>query len=716
MLCAALCLGAAVLMADAPVVAGSPTAEDRQVYESAAKLAGRDADAQARLAIWCEAHGMMTERARHLALAVLADPNHRVARGLLGQVEDNGKWRRPDQVAESVKANEPFAKAMAEYRAKRDRTPATADAHWKLALWCEANGLNAQAQSHLATVIRIDPSRAEAWKRLGYKKRDKQWMTDEQYAARKAEAEAQKKAEKFWLSRLANLKDDLAKPRKHDQAEDALIAVDDPRAVSAVLRVFLISDPMKAVQLLGQIDATTASRALALIAVHSEASEVRRAATETLRRRDPREFADILISLLRDPIRYEVRPVGGPGSAGVLLIGGKQANLRRVYAPAPAPMIPLRPTDWIGPDEQGLPVIHRVNAYLFTGMRQTGASLLALMTNNNPTPDSAASPILNHPALQGMGPVLANAVSGVSGNPLFDNSLRSAIEHVQKTENANPSQFGFGLRGVQFAGAQIPIGQMRLEAQKAAMAAQNQLQADVAALDRENSVVSEANEQITSILSSVSGQNLKADRQTWQAWYVDQLGYSYHPTPEPPRPMINQVVPFAAQPVPINVVVTPPLFTSFVRMSCFGAGTLVQTRMGAEPIETLKVGDEVLTQDAESGALRYQPIVLVHHNPPSETLRVEFADGSVVASTFHRFWIAGHGWKMARELESGDMVRGLNGTQRVVKIETDAVQPVFNLDVAGDHSFFVGKQPVLVRDNTVPSTRLAPFDAVANLE
>ena len=47
----------------------------------ARKKAGRDAKAQVRLALWCEAHGLTAERLKHLSLAVLYDPANALARG-----------------------------------------------------------------------------------------------------------------------------------------------------------------------------------------------------------------------------------------------------------------------------------------------------------------------------------------------------------------------------------------------------------------------------------------------------------------------------------------------------------------------------------------------------------------------------------------------------------------------------------------------------------
>ncbi len=79
----ALIASAALLAADVPPASSDETL---QAYQAAKAAAGRTPDDQVRLAYWCEAHGLGAERMRHLAQAVLADPNHFAARGLLGLV------------------------------------------------------------------------------------------------------------------------------------------------------------------------------------------------------------------------------------------------------------------------------------------------------------------------------------------------------------------------------------------------------------------------------------------------------------------------------------------------------------------------------------------------------------------------------------------------------------------------------------------------------
>ena len=111
------------------------------------------------------------------------------------------------------------------------------------------------------------------------------------------------------------------------------------------------------------------------------------------------------------------------------------------------------------------------------------------------------------------------------------------------------------------------------------------------------------------------------------------------------------------------------------------------------------------------------PALAVYHNDPAATLKIELENGagSVVATGIHRFWKVGHGWVMARELKVGDTVRTVRGVARVEAVETQPVQPVFNLEVGVNQSYFVGQVGVLVHDNSLVKPVPFPFDAQPKL-
>ncbi|MFO0892500.1 MAG: polymorphic toxin-type HINT domain-containing protein [Isosphaeraceae bacterium] len=149
--------------------------------------------------------------------------------------------------------------------------------------------------------------------------------------------------------------------------------------------------------------------------------------------------------------------------------------------------------------------------------------------------------------------------------------------------------------------------------------------------------------------------------------------------------------------------------------ACFAAGTTVRTLLGDRAIETIRVGDQVLTQSPETGRLSFQPVVAAYHNKPNRILRIHLDGETVGATPIHRFWKAGVGWTMARDLKPGDAIRAVGGPVRVRSIEQGPIEPVYNLKVAEGQSFFVGKQRLLVHDNSLVRPALRPFDAAPEL-
>jgi hypothetical protein len=70
---------------------------------------------------------------------------------------------------------------------------------------------------------------------------------------------------------------------------------------------------------------------------------------------------------------------------------------------------------------------------------------------------------------------------------------------------------------------------------------------------------------------------------------------------------------------------------------------------------------------------------------------------------------------MARDLKPGDVVRTVGGTARLESVESDTVRPVFNLDVARNRNFFVGRRGCLVYDFSIVQPVAAPFDGHPDL-
>ena len=223
-----------------------------------------------------------------------------------GAANDAGKTSLPAVAA---------AAGRAEYLALRAKTADTADAHWKLALWCERNGLKAEAQIEFQAVTQLDSRREAAWKKLGYVKHDGRWMTPAQQAAAKTETEAQRGADARYRPLLRKWKNTLKEKTRRSEAEGALAAVNDPRAVPSIWTVFALGnaeDQERAVDMLGHIESDQSSRALAALAIFGKTDLVRRAAVETVKRRKADDVLIAWIALL--PHAGQVRGATGCGA------------------------------------------------------------------------------------------------------------------------------------------------------------------------------------------------------------------------------------------------------------------------------------------------------------------------------------------------------------------------------------------------------------------
>ena len=622
----------------------APATADRAAYESARKKAGRDAEAHVRLALWCESHGMTAERMKHLALAVLNDPSNPMARGLLGLVGYRGKWGSPAEVGQQIRSDPAYRDLIREYLERRAQAPHKADAQLRLAAWCEQKGLKEQAIAHYNVVVQLDPSREAAWRRLGYTKQGNRWVKAEEASAAKLEAERQKHADKRWRARLEKLRENLEGKdlAKRARAERALAEVSDPRAVPMIWAVFLSGGErlqMAAVQMLGQIDGPAASTALATMAILFPEGQVRGRAAETLMRRDPRDIVGRLITMIRKPFKYQVRPVNGPGSTGELFVEGEKFNVRRLYRsraidPTLIPASAFAPAMTVDP----------------------------LVNANVMAPGASAAPAGRQPN---------------TGLDFTDYLVAQAFASAGSS------------RDLQLA--------RRLDAiRQDNQAVQQRLDSDVRALDEINNQINQLNGRVLPIVKTLTGQDLGAEPDKWKGWWTDQLGYAFQAASSTTKPTFTDVI-------------QPPSSWS-ASLECFGAGTLVHTIDGPRPIESVRVGDRVLSQKTTTGALGFQPVLAVHHTKAAPTVRVTMAGESIAATGIHRFWKAGNGWTMARDLKPGDRIRALGGIVAVRSVQADSAQPVYNLDVAEDHDFLVGSKGLLVHDSNFVQPVLEPFD------
>ncbi len=695
-----------LIAAVALCLSASPAPEAaRAEYRSKKALMARTADAQVELALWCESKGLMAERDTHLARAILRDPSHSIARGLLGQVQHQGRWQRPEAVADSLRTDPEWIAKRQVYETKRQKAPVEVDAQWKLAKWCLQEGLDREARAHLNAVVKLDPEHEPARKKLGQKRFDGRWMSPEQASIERNEAQEQREADRRWESEILKwikqLKD--RKAGKCNEARLALDRIDDPRSVPSVWRLLIVSehgDVALGASILGRIDTTASSRALASLAAFASDPEVRRQSAETLRSRDPREYADLLIGLIRDPIRFEVRGQGTADSPRRLFVEGQDRNFERIYLPPPM----LKPGDVLGFDNAGQPLVRR----LMSSMRSRPGFWTTEYYDIRGATRSSDSGWLSAGELT---TILQQRSTGTGTGqrqaPIEEQlPLTKPLNEASPSFRRSPRDWSISTTGT------YSLRQLMAEYSRTLESLNARLDHEVDALKSANISISASNQSIASILEDATKVSIGTDREAWKKWWIGQVGYAFMTPISPPKETVSETVSvdFTPQSPPLSV--TSNSFT-YIQISCFAAGTLVNTISGMRAIESLLPGDLVLTLDQKSGSLRYQPILITHHNPPSTTVRITTQDETIASSDFHRFWKPGAGWVMARDLKVGDRLRTATGIRTVQALSTGPKEPVFNLDVAADANFFVGEASLLVHDNTLPNHRDEPYDRLA---
>ncbi len=144
--------------------------------------------------------------------------------------------------------------------------------------------------------------------------------------------------------------------------------------------------------------------------------------------------------------------------------------------------------------------------------------------------------------------------------------------------------------------------------------------------------------------------------------------------------------------------------------NCFVAGTMVWLSNGKRvAIQNVRLGEEVLTRNpaVKSATLaarnplgRGRVLQLYRHLRPTIVLR--FSDGEKLTTTAgHRFFEAGVGFVPAGRLAIGCQIITRAGPPLRLEAEhsTGKLQTVYNFEVGGTHTYFVGKAGLWVHND-----------------
>ena len=149
----------------------------------------------------------------------------------------------------------------------------------------------------------------------------------------------------------------------------------------------------------------------------------------------------------------------------------------------------------------------------------------------------------------------------------------------------------------------------------------------------------------------------------------------------------------------------PKLVNLFKKMDniCFTGDTPVYTSEGTKPIADIEVGDEVYSEDPESGEKGLKKVTRVFVNEADVLVKVYAGSENIKTTPTHPFWVEGKGWIAAGELIQGDQVRLYSDQfleiSKVILERLPETIKVYNFEVKGWHTYFVSESNVLVHNS-----------------
>lgn len=566
-------------------------------------------------AVQAEVAGDVGQYLTLLQAAIRSDPNNKVARWQLGQVQVGRDWI-PAEEAQRRSANDPL---QAEYRQRRAAASDSLADQIRLARWCRDNKLNDEAELHWTVVLSHDPTNKEAQRAVDMLWKGGRLVNRKQSTDQKRQVQAAKDAAKYWEPMIAKWRRAVAgrDARAHDAALAEIRAIDRLDAIPSIEAVTLGRDAYQSdhaeecqqiavafMEALVVKPYQAATQSIVRHAVLSPGNKVKKAAIAELKKRDQHEYVPMLLAGLAMPIESSYQVM----------------------------------TDLDG-------AVH----YRHSLYREAA--------------DADWEWDANYSVMRRPGHVVDVYFQRVNKPVLVDRAASAKRAWMVPSPAIVRTVFADFAANVEFS------------------------------VDKSNKSVEQINAQVIPVLAATSGKDHSTAKQWWD-WWRDANEYyeSDHPLNRNSESQSNGDCFCRPQP------------------SCFVRGTRVWTKMGLIPIETVELGDFVLSQDVNTGELTYKPVLAKTVRPPSKMLTITL-DGDVITTTLgHPFWVAGTGWRMAKELGDDARLHGINGANRVRSISSAADAEAYNLVVADYSTYFVGDSGVLVHDNTPrqPSQAIVP--------
>ncbi|WP_164103550.1 HEAT repeat domain-containing protein [Candidatus Laterigemmans baculatus] len=282
---------------------------------------------------------------------------------------------------------------LAEYRRRADAVAETAEAHWELSRWCNAQRLYAQKHRHLRYVLELDPDHGPARQELDYEptadgwvkrtalRRERgmlrdggEWRFAEEVSMLRTEKDNEL-ARKNWIRELARLRTQVLRGgHRGAEALQELQAINDPLADTAIARELLSGKPSGLfrremwIEILARLRTPTAVEALTQTAMNDASPTIRDLCFEHLREYGRYRAIGYFISKLDSKDNRVVRRAGralielNDPEIALQLVDALKTKHREVIAPRNDTNVAMTPNGGGGMQMGGKPKV--IDRYL----------------------------------------------------------------------------------------------------------------------------------------------------------------------------------------------------------------------------------------------------------------------------------------------------------------------------------------------------------------
>jgi len=129
-------------------------------------------------------------------------------------------------------------------------------------------------------------------------------------------------------------------------------------------------------------------------------------------------------------------------------------------------------------------------------------------------------------------------------------------------------------------------------------------------------------------------------------------------------------------------------------MKCFVAGTMVLTASGLAAIESVRVGDVVISRNPETMETAPKRVLETYVRGDTKLIHLMIGGEEIITTETHPFYVNEHGFVNAADLYVGDEL--VTADNKIVSVEdywielTEHPTTVYNFKVEDFHTYFVG--------------------------